>query len=324
MARFLFIDFYFWPSNPQDMTGFSFWPFFNVVVGSTVGFIGAYFLFLRNQKATKKRDDLIRKQNFDDKFRYFTYLALEVPNIIKAQVKAYKEFVTATLKNKFQVFNPEQILYTPLARLVENANHEFFFHAYLNHIPKDLKRNDAIKNFQEIYSRLDYFYKVLMESIISLKIHKDKIESAIREFKESIKEIEELVFNLITNQDLQDKHIVFFEQLEDFWKEYIRDKKDSSDNMEILFNQFTEPLKKSAQVIQGYSISEINQLLVLIKKADFNFNTVAFLSTKQAEEYELFCKKLMTGIDDFELRIADFEKYIDVESDTEKNALPLK
>lgn len=300
---FLFIDFYF--QNGQLIaasSGFNFWSLFNVIVGSLIGFIGAFYIFSRTTQSTKKREEDARQQSLTDKSNYFKFLLREAPGIIKKQANNYDKFVTIIRQDKLSIHIPAMVLYTPISRLLEVNQNEFFFHAYINQYPVD-KRQDAIKEFGNIYSRLDYYYEILQQSLESLKIFRTRKREAMQIFTNKVKDVEDYAASLLLNQNLQISHVAYLQSVNRLFQTYIPQKANNNTNFHFFWNTFLVPLFQFTNAI-GNPPTPIHSLGLLLREARIAYTHIEYHSDDEANEFEEYSKALKDKLNEFEEMIS--------------------
>ncbi len=300
---FLLIDFYFQSGELKAVAGgFNFWTLFNAVVGSFLGFLGAYFLFNENQKKTRERDERIRLQTFNDKYNYLLLLLKKVPSKIKSQSNHFKNFADEIRANPYKIHTPIFVVNTQVPRLVENKDGESFFLAFINQgILKE--RPTQIEEFEWLFSHIDYYHTVLEQSLESAKGMKERVYQAMENFRNSFKEVENFAGSLIDNQELQSKHKPFVEQVDKLFQTFIPEREQHMSDLQFHFDNFLEPLLRMGISVGGYGIPEVHEMLLLVSAARRNFSSIQFQNNIQAGEFEDFSNALSNNLKEFSDRV---------------------
>jgi len=176
----------------------SFWmSFFVTVLGTAIGFSGAYYLTRLTAKKQKEKEKQQKNDLYKDRLTYMTQLIETCIDIIKRQIDKYEELAKEINEAPTEQHFLKLIASNDLQRL-QSMDTEEVFHAYHLIIPESI---DKILDYTNIYSSIDYLYLSIKQTIDSVDKHvnyvhrdqmyiKEKIENLDIEVIKWIKQIE--------------------------------------------------------------------------------------------------------------------------------------
>jgi hypothetical protein len=135
------------------------------IVGSIIGAFVVIYLFYRQIRLDKYIEIKRLENERDEKLKYFADVIRNVINDLEAQITSAKIISKKIKQEPLQIPLLSQTGVKDLNRIIYILDQEKFYHAFL---AKYNWQPDAVKNFRNIYSHLDYFDASLKAEIESL------------------------------------------------------------------------------------------------------------------------------------------------------------
>jgi hypothetical protein len=176
----------------------SFWiDLAKTVIGTSLGFLGAFYLTNRTNKKQKEKDRTNKISRYKERLHYLAELIESVIKILNDQIDNYEELGNSINKEPLEYHLLKIKASSDLQRL-QNMDTEEVFHAYHLIIPDS---PDKEKNYKNIYGSIDFLYMRNKQAIDSNDNHikfvyrdqlyiKEAIESLTNEMYNHIKLIE--------------------------------------------------------------------------------------------------------------------------------------
>ena len=167
------------------------------IIGTSLGFLGAFYLTNRTNKKQKEKDRSNKISRYKERLHYLVELIESVLKILNVQIDNYEELGNSINKEPLEYHLLKITASTDLQRL-QNMDTEEVFHAYHLIIPDS---QDKEKNYINIYGCIDFLYMRNKQAIDSNDNHikyvyrdqlfiKETIESLTNEMYKLIKLIE--------------------------------------------------------------------------------------------------------------------------------------
>ncbi|RZJ23660.1 MAG: hypothetical protein EON51_01930 [Acinetobacter sp.] len=119
----------------------------------------AWFIFIRETKRDKLKEQHAETQTQLDRLQYFSNTVSSIISIVGQQKTFIDQFIEEIDKNELEFHLLTFIPIHDLRRVTKDMDIEKYLLAYVSHYPENRKL--TIKEFNEIIGAIDYFYELL-------------------------------------------------------------------------------------------------------------------------------------------------------------------
>lgn len=149
--------------------------------GSFIGTITALSIFLLETNREKNKRIIEKKENYKNALIYFKLLLESIVNVIDKQIEAYHEHAVKIKQNPLSFNLIRYFVSNDIDRLLNKFDQERLLQAYIQEFGNDI---EVIKEFQGIFSILNYFDSVMKQVIKSQEVYLNELHNNLIKYKE--------------------------------------------------------------------------------------------------------------------------------------------
>jgi len=221
--------------------------FWETLAGSFMGTITAFFIFLLESKREKRKIKDEKKENYKSALIYFKLLLENIIKTTHKQVLAYHEHAVQ-IKERPLEFNLLRLFISKdVERILNKLDQERLFQAYLQEFGNSV---EVIKEFQSVFSILDYFHSISNQVEKSQEIYLSELNDNLLKYKD------------ISEEEVLKNCVRLIEEIKNNNKEFIKDKLYIAFNDIVLHYYQTSPIPPTIENIQNNLIIPIRETII--------------------------------------------------------------
>ncbi|MBK7883606.1 MAG: hypothetical protein IPJ81_07205 [Chitinophagaceae bacterium] len=256
-------------------------------IGAFLGFLGAYFIFIRGIKNDRKKERQRFKDEQLDKLKYFSILTENIIKISKKQSENYILYVNKIKLKPFEHHLLGNITNNDIKRATNKLNLEEYYLAYISRFGND---KNTIKEYKDIISSFDYIDTIYDEAVRILKEKLEKIYQMKVNLNSAFVKVCDACGQTIYIENVKDQEEVleFFNTTFKIFFEC----KTVSDGFITQKEKFIEPIMQFLIEKNYLGIPYLNKIFFQLKECTIIYDDIIFDVNDLCEAFRVFADQM--------------------------------
>lgn len=260
------------------------------ILGALIGTGTALGVFLLENWRQKNNEREKRESDLKDFLFYFKELYTGIIQTLEKQIQAYEKNAKNFKEEPFKFHLLEQSINQDLERVSEKLDLERLFHAY---ILVNGNSDEVKKEYKNLISILDHTFLVHGQAWESQRIHHEKLEAKLRQYKELVEESTLIQASLILNKIVVENpdrytELPLYAAINTVVQDYNADQ-DEPPTLEYMQKTFVEPLRDALFP----NFRHLNEAIYLVdncRKATWLYHEIESRSIMTSKEFKSYAE----------------------------------